>query len=1188
MSESEKKEKDLKKTATIVFIVAASALGLVLLCLVAFRIYLATSYPASQLSRLVTDRLQQDFSVNKIELSGRTLVLKGVRLKNPAGFKAGELFAADRVLLAPRWIELLRGGQRFKLIDVEGGKLALEKDARGTWNFENLQRRLAAKKPAAGRAAPETVIGKLLVKNSSITVQGEGVHGINLQVFNLASGGSRSAQVELAFEDAARNRYLLKGTARPGADAAVDLSLTAPALSLKNLAQLFKLKDPEPFQDAQGALQASAVLAKGELKSTGSFSFRRILIPAARGDYPIAGLLQFNGVYNLSEDTAHLNEATLTIDKMARLQAGGTVTGVKKERQFDLLLALDAVDLALVNVLLPEESRHDLNFGGRLRCESLRLEGNGKVGVESVVGNLELRDGSLAREREVFAAGVAGNLALSRRGATVTARGKLSLPTPDPKALVQALDLPVELTLSAGLKPLRTKSEGFSARIMGVAVSGRALYDAGDSEPLRADLALATREPERLNPLLSRYGIEALSGTGSGSVQLSGKGALELNASARLNLSNLKAKQGKEVLGLKGGTVTATVKKRGEKLQAQGDARLAGLTSQGKSGDARFAYRVTERYLYLNGMQASWGGTRFSASSVSGEIPAAVVTGNLTRRPLRIDLEGGGLGQGDFQLSGFSGRVRGSLVADGKEKWLEGSADLASRTLSWRKQAMAAPVLHAAFAKQGGRAELRGQLLGGKVTGQAGFRPFSPEAATSFNVSLTGAAARDFALLASGAPGVRPSAGYVDLRLEGTKGGKSGLSCRFDARGRDLALANATGKSLVSGAAASVQGRLSGGTLTISEASAEPGRGVRLTARGEVTDAFSDKRRGTLLFALPESSLNDLVESLINLAPPLIQEATLKGSVAAEGRVELREGRKLLNGGVTVRGGRVEAPAQKFVVADINGRIPISLEIGGKGSSAPRVTREFSRDNYSRVLAQLSGTPPGGELVTVEKIGFGSVQTGKLTAQLRAQNGVTEITSLRTTIYDGTVLGTGHLAFTDQATYRGDLVVNGLSLRALCKSLPNLEGYISGRVDGVVSVHGIGGDQKRLTGFVDLWAREGGGEKMLVSKQFLQRLAKQKLSGFFLSRDRPYDRAEIKATLERGELTFNALQILNTNVLGVRDLNVNIAPTQNRIALDHLLESIKEAAVRGAPASGGEPPAKQPQQEPAPEFKWEE
>ena len=1188
MSEPEKKEKDPKKIAAIASLVAASALGLVLFCLVAFRIYLATSFPASQLSRLVTDRLQQDFTVKEIDLSGRALILKGVHLKNPAGFASGELFAADRVVLAPRWNQLLRGRQRFELIEVEGGELALEKDPSGSWNFENLQRRLAAKKPAAERPAPETVIGKLLVKNGSVTIQGEGVHGINLQVFNLASGGSRSAQVELAFEDGARNRYLLTGMARPGADAAVDLSLKAASISLKNLASFFKLKDPEPFQDAQGALQASAVLAKGELKSTGSFSFRRVLIPAARGDYPIAGVLQFNGVYDLSEDTAHLDDATLTIDKMARLQAGGTVTGVKKKRVFDLLLSLDAVDLALINVLLPEESRHDLNFGGRLRCESLRLEGNGSAGVESVVGNLQLQDGLLSRGQELVAAGVAGNLALSRHGATVSARGKFSLPHPEPKALVQALELPVELTLSAGLKPLRAKSDAFSAKIMGVAVSGRAAYDAGNSEPVRADLAFATREPERLNPWLSRYGIEAFSGTGSGSVQLAGKGAQEMNASARLTVANLKGKQGKDNIGVKAGTATATVTKRGEKLQVRGDARLAAISFQGKSGDARCAYRVADRYLYLDGVQASWGETRFSASSLSGELPAATVTGQLTRRPLRFDLEGGAFGQGDLQLSGITGRVRGSLAGEGKEKWLEGSANLASRALSWRQGTMAAPILHAVFTRQGGRAELNGQLLGGKVAGKAAFRPFAPGAPSSFNIGITGAAAKESARLAAGDPGIRPSAGTVDLRLEGTHAGKSGLSCRFDARGREIALANATGKSLVSGAAASVRGRLSGGTLTIDEADVSPGRGVALTARGEIAEALSEKRRGTLLLALPETSLNDLVESLINLAPPLIQEATLKGSVAAEGRMELREGRKVLNGGVTVRGGRVEASTQKFLVADLNGRIPVSLDFGGKESAVPRAAGEFSRENYPRVLAQLRATQQGGDLVTVEKTGFGSVQTGKLSAQLRAQNGLTEITSLRTTLYDGTVLGRGHLLFAGQATYRGDLLVHGLSMKALCKSLPNLEGYISGRVDGVVSVHGIGGDQKRLTGFVDLWAREGGGEKMVVSKQFLQRLAKQKLSGFFLSRDRPYDKAEIKATLERGELTFNELQILNTNALGVKDLNVNIAPTQNRIALDHLLESIKEAAVRGVPASGGEAPAKKPQQEPAPEFKWEE
>jgi len=58
--------------------------------------------------------------------------------------------------------------------------------------------------------------------------------------------------------------------------------------------------------------------------------------------------------------------------------------------------------------------------------------------------------------------------------------------------------------------------------------------------------------------------------------------------------------------------------------------------------------------------------------------------------------------------------------------------------------------------------------------------------------------------------------------------------------------------------------------------------------------------------------------------------------------------------------------------------------------------------------------------------------------------------------------------------------------------------------------------------------------------------------------------------------------------LGVRDLSVSIAPSQNRIAIDHLLNSIKEATVRGtgaAGAAGKESPPDAPQ---ATEFKWAE
>jgi hypothetical protein len=168
------------------------------------------------------------------------------------------------------------------------------------------------------------------------------------------------------------------------------------------------------------------------------------------------------------------------------------------------------------------------------------------------------------------------------------------------------------------------------------------------------------------------------------------------------------------------------------------------------------------------------------------------------------------------------------------------------------------------------------------------------------------------------------------------------------------------------------------------------------------------------------------------------------------------------------------------------------------------------------------------------------------------------------------------------------MLFNDLSLVQLCKAFPAITGYMSGRIDGILSIQGKGKQLSGITGFTEFWARGTAAEKMLVSKEFLQRLSGKKLSGFFFSSDRAYDHAGIKAALENGFLTFDSLDISHTNVFGVRDLGVTIAPSQNRIAIDHLLNSIKEATVRGkgaAAPAGKDAPAAAP---PATEFKWAE
>ncbi|HBG04934.1 MAG: AsmA family protein [Geobacteraceae bacterium GWC2_58_44] len=1182
MGDPEKREIKIQRAATLLSRLLVSVLGILLLIALIIRIYLATPYPSDQLSRFITSHLQQSFSVKTLETSGATLILKGVRLKNPAGFPEGNLVAADSVAIAPQWGNLLRGGQRFRLIALEGIQINLAKNAKGIWNFSQLQQILAARKKPAAETA-ETHVNELIVKDGSFKVQGQGVQGISLKVFNLTTKGSLDSKVDLAFEDAAHNRYALKGKARAGTDAALDLTLTAPTLSLKDVALLLKLKNPGLFEGGKGALNVNATLLKGELATKGDFWFSQMRLPAAGRGYPLKGALHFAADYSTQSDTAQLQSATLTVDKLVKLHAEGGVKSLKDERAFHLIIGMDEVDLAMVNVLVPEESRKKMLVGGKLRCDSLQLSGDGKKGLKSATGTLQLRDATLAKEGELLVAGLSGTIGVSRQNTGIVAKGRLSTSGRHQKALLDELDMPLNLTVSPQLKPIRAEVPALSATVTGIPIRGRLAFDAAKENPIAASLKVPAARLSDLNPLLKRYDLNAASGTASATLEVSGKGAQDFSGTANLQLSEVRGSRGKDAVAVKKGSIAAKVQRRAGRLLAQGDVDFSGMAFNGKGGDARFGYKVADGMVVLDGTHLSFAGARVAISRLMGRIPARRSAARVASYPISLDMDGLSIKRRDMEIGNLSGRLRGSFNTDSSGRWLEGTADLGSKAVNWQGKALAAPVVHAVFARPGGRAELSGEVLGGKLAGSASFNPFAPEAGGAFDVAVSGAKLASAGSLIPKGAGVYPSAGLIDLRLKGGYSRRDGLACRFDSKGSGIALTGGGGKTLLSGAGLSLAGELAGGTLTISDAVLSPGQGVALKLKGELTRALSPKREGSISFALPETSINGMVDPFVNILPRLIQEATVDGTMAADGKIDLHQGGKLVQGGVSFKDGRIEVASQKLLVADINGRVPFSLDLSGKGGGKPHNSMAFSKENYPRLLEQMRKSAAGGQVVSAGKIAFGALELGRLTMHVNAGNGITAIDSLTTSLYEGALLGRGFVTIQEKLNYRGDLLVNGLSLKALCQALA-VQGYISGRVDGVISLSGAGSGLAGIAGFTELWAREGSGEKMEVSKEFLQRLAKQKLSGFFLSADRPYDQAEIKAMLEQGDLTFDSLKILNTNLFGVRDLNVSIAPGQNRIALDHLLESIKEAAVRGKPAPGdqpGKPPVTQ-------EFKWGE
>ena len=1173
-------------------------ISIALVCLaaliaLALNIYLASPLPAQQVSGFLSSYLHQNFTIDRLQTANGTLYLRGVRLDNPPGFSKGSLAAADSVTIAPQWGDLLRGRQSFHLVALDGVRIALEKNGQGVWNFAQLQELMASKK-----ATPtETRIRQFSVKGGSLGVEGRQIQGIALQIFNLATKGSLDSQVELGFEDAAHNRFVLKGKGRAGTDPALDFALAAPALSLKGVATLLELKKPDFFEAGTGSLMVNASLHQGELSAAGSFDFNHLQYAVAKKSYPLTGKLEFAADYSLKQDAGRLKSCVLTLQNLVQLHAAGSARDLSNEPDFALDLGFSNVDLGMLSALVPEEARKSLVFGGRLGCRTLHLAGKGGK-VTGASGALQLHDGTLVKGPRLLVSGLTGALEFARAGGGVSAKGRLSLSGPRGKALLETLDLPFYLSFSARMKPLRADIPSLSAQMMGIPCSGRLTFDASKPNPLAVYLKVSGVRVAALQPLLVGYNLAARSGTASLTLDASVKSPQQLSGAVELQLADFQGSRGETSLAVKKGAISARLRRGTGHLSIQGEAQLQACAINGKAGDARFGFRVADDVAYLEGAQLNLAGTQLSIAHLSAALSAQKGVAKLAHLPVALDFDGCTVKLRDLEVSDLAGRLRGTLQADSTGRWLEGSADLASGRVAWQGKAVAAPSVRAVFSRAGAKGELAGKLLGGALSGSISGNPFAPETGAAFDLRLQDTQLVAAAQFIPKGSKTYASDGLVQLQVKGAYSPGTSLSCSFAAKGSRVALAGAGGKTLISGAAFNLAGELAGEKLSIGDAVLSPGPGVALQIKGELAHPFSKERAGNLTFKLAETAANSMVDPLINLLPRVIQEATLDGTLAAQGKLELQGGGELLEGSLVFKGGRFEVPQQKLVVSGINGRFPFSLDLSGKAGGKPSSSMMFSRENFPQLLTRLR-QGDGGEVLSIGKIGFGPMELGTLTMHVGAKNGITEITSLSSSLYQGALLGRGYLSLREGFSYRGDLLLNGLSLKQLCSIFPGIKGYISGRVDGVISISGGSKGFSGLSGFTELWAREGSGEKMLVSKEFLQRLANQKLSGFFFRSDRSYDAAEIKAMMEEGNLSFETLQIVHTNLVGVRDLNVSIAPTQNRIALDHLLDSIKQAAVRGKPSAGGKAPAaaekapaageQAPAEAPATqEFKWGE
>jgi hypothetical protein len=335
--------------------------------------------------------------------------------------------------------------------------------------------------------------------------------------------------------------------------------------------------------------------------------------------------------------------------------------------------------------------------------------------------------------------------------------------------------------------------------------------------------------------------------------------------------------------------------------------------------------------------------------------------------------------------------------------------------------------------------------------------------------------------------------------------------------------------------------------------------GLTVSLSGRV-DGFMEKDRSVRVhLALPEVKAPELRNAFWNVFPDSLLYAGLEGSVAADISMDAAKGWLSVEGGLRIKDLRIEGENGEYAIGPVNGNVPVHYSTtAGEPPAIPSFDRtEFDSLNayYAKKRAE-----DGFHRITIGSLRYGFNLMEDIEIEISQKGRYLNVRSIGANIFGGRLSGSAVVSFSDGLHYRVGMIVKGISLTRLCDDIPPIKGYISGRVDGIALLKGSGQGKNDLIGRADFWSYSAGGEKTVISREFLQKLGGPSMQAYL--GERPFDKGVIGVYLENGFLIFSELEISHKNFFGMTDLSVKVAPLNNRIELGHLMSTIAEAAER--------------------------
>ncbi|MGH7411235.1 MAG: hypothetical protein ACREJ6_09315 [Candidatus Methylomirabilis sp.] len=354
------------------------------------------------------------------------------------------------------------------------------------------------------------------------------------------------------------------------------------------------------------------------------------------------------------------------------------------------------------------------------------------------------------------------------------------------------------------------------------------------------------------------------------------------------------------------------------------------------------------------------------------------------------------------------------------------------------------------------------------------------------------------------------------------------------------------------------------GMLTIKETALRDEAGLTLMLGGGLPIGRGPDRPSRFHLTLPSTEMSSLRTLLAAFTPTQLANARYAGQI--QGDLELTG--RTYHGTLVLRAVGLESNLLRL--EGLDGTIPLAGGVGQASGPARTSTIErigsgaLSEEAYEKArrgLLQTSKEERDRHSLTVASMRYGPIELRDLTASLAPDSNGIGIRHFAFQSWGGKADGWGTIdPLRREATL--DLLIEGLSLQAICDAFPPIRGYISGKINGLAHLSLPGPTLDKAQGGARFWAVNSPQERKEISRTLIEKLAGQRIRYFNpFGQDRRYDRGVLDVSLKRGDLVFHELDISHST-LGIKDLDIKVSPSFNKIGVAHLIESIIEAAER--------------------------